>query len=43
MGDVPNTSSNTSKLESWIEYKPTTTIKTGIHKFINWYRTFYKI
>jgi UDP-glucuronate 4-epimerase len=43
MGDVPYTYSDSSKLESWIKYKPKTSIKIGVSKFINWYRNFYKI
>ena len=41
-GDVKETFSDTSALESWIEYKPRTDIKDGVDKFINWYREFYK-
>ena len=43
MGDVQYTSANTSKLENWINYKPKTTIKVGVEKFITWYRAFYQI
>ncbi len=43
MGDVPYTAANTSKLENWINYKPQTSIKVGIRKFITWYKTFYQI
>ena len=40
MGDVQYTSANTSKLENWINYKPKTSIKVGIEKFITWYKAF---
>ncbi len=42
-GDVKATSSNTSKLEKWINFKPNTSIKDGINKFVEWYKDFYKI
>ena len=42
-GDVPITSSDCMELESYIGYKPNTTIKEGIKKFINWYKKFYAI
>ena len=43
MGDVPSTSSDCSELESWIGYKPHTSIYNGVKKFIDWYREFYGI
>ena len=42
-GDVPTTSSDCSKLEEWVDYKPQTSIEFGIHNFVEWYRNFYKI
>tara|TARA_B100000212_G_scaffold332885_1_gene301643 strand:- start:612 stop:1625 length:1014 start_codon:yes stop_codon:yes gene_type:complete len=41
-GDVPITSSDSSSLEEWIDYKPNTSVKEGINRFIDWYRSFYK-
>jgi len=43
MGDVPSTSSNCSELESWIGFKPKTSVYDGVAKFIEWYREFYGI
>ena len=40
-GDVPATFSDCTKLESFINYKPDTSIENGIEKFISWYRKFY--
>ena len=40
-GDVAKTSANTDLLQDWIRYKPSTSIKYGIRKFIEWYRDFY--
>ena len=42
-GDVPATASNIKFLESWIDYKPSTSIKEGVEKFVSWYREFYKV
>ena len=39
--DVSQTSSDCLELESWIGYRPKTTIEEGIKRFITWYREFY--
>ena len=36
-GDVLSTAADTSALENWINFKPTTTIENGIHQFAEWY------
>ena len=41
-GDVTKTSSDTSLLEEWINFKPSTSIDEGIKNFINWYLSYYK-
>ena len=41
-GDVPATFSDCTSLESFINYKPNTSIEEGIGKFISWYRKFYR-
>ena len=41
-GDVISTQSDSSALESWIGFKPNTSIKEGVKNFINWYKSFYK-
>ena len=43
MGDVPSTSSDCSELESWIGYRPRTSVADGVRKFVGWYREFYGI
>ena len=40
-GDVPATFADCTKLESFINYKPNTSIEDGIRKFITWYKEFY--
>ena len=41
-GDVKATSANTELLEKWINYKPKTTVKEGIKKFVDWYKNYYE-
>ena len=41
LGDVPSTSSNCTELESWIGFKPQTSVYDGVAKFVDWYREFY--
>ena len=41
LGDVPATESDSNELESWINFKPNTSIKYGVKKFIKWYKDFY--
>jgi UDP-glucuronate 4-epimerase len=36
-GDVPATHADTSKLEQWVGYKPTTSLATGLGEFARWY------
>lgn len=42
-GDVPATSADTSALEEWIDFKPRTTVKTGVSNFVRWYREYYSV
>ena len=42
-GDVIETYSDTSEIESWIGFKPSTSIEKGIHEFVKWYKYFYNI
>ena len=42
IGDVLKTHSSIKKLKNFTGYKPKTNIKTGISKFIDWYRDYYK-
>ena len=42
-GDVASTSADTELLENWIGFKPRTSVKEGIKKFIDWYKDFYNI
>mgnify|MGYP006303875737 CR=1 FL=1 len=42
-GDVYKTYADVSELEKNIGYAPHTSLKNGIGKFVNWYKSFYKI
>jgi UDP-glucuronate 4-epimerase len=37
-GDVPATAADTSALEAWVGFRPTTPIETGVERFAAWYR-----
>jgi len=37
-GDVPATHADTSRLQDWVGYKPTTSLDTGLRRFARWYR-----
>ncbi len=41
-GDVEATAANTDLLESWVDFKPSTSIEVGIKKFAKWYLDYYK-
>ncbi len=41
MGDVPDTYADVEALVEDVNYKPETTIETGIENFVRWYRDFY--
>ncbi len=40
-GDVKDTFADNSKLEEWINFRPTTSIEDGIRKFVDWYKKYY--
>jgi UDP-glucuronate 4-epimerase len=42
-GDVPETYADIEKTKKMLGFNPKTSIKTGIKKFITWYRDYYKI
>ena len=42
-GDVPATSASTAELESWVGFNPNTSIADGVQRFVDWYKTFYRI
>ena len=42
-GDVPETYANIEKTKKMLGFNPKTSIRTGIRKFLNWYRDYNKI
>jgi UDP-glucuronate 4-epimerase len=36
-GDVPATSADTSELEAWVGFKPSTPVASGVQRFVAWY------
>lgn len=42
-GDVPVTYADTRELESTFEFKPNTDLRTGLRRFAEWYKVFYKV
>ena len=42
-GDVTDTSADTSHLEEWVNFKPNTSVRDGVRKFVDWYKDFYEI
>ena len=42
-GDVQATAANTDELNSWVDFKPTTNVNDGVIRFVDWYRSYYKV
>jgi UDP-glucuronate 4-epimerase len=42
-GDVPETIADVSRLEAAVGFKPATPIEVGIGRFVEWYRSYYKV
>lgn len=42
-GDVPGTYADVSELTSAVGYRPTTPVKLGVAKFVEWYLSFYNV
>ncbi len=40
-GDVKVTSADTSELNQWVNFKPNTSIKEGVKRFVDWYKSYY--
>jgi len=41
-GDVPDTFANVDDLVRAFDYKPATTVKAGVEKFVEWFNTYYR-
>ncbi|WP_413441953.1 NAD-dependent epimerase [Synechococcus sp. MIT S1220] len=42
-GDVVATAADTTALEAWVGFRPSTTIETGVASFAQWYRSYYSL
>jgi UDP-glucuronate 4-epimerase len=42
-GDVLSTAADVSELDSAIGFKPSTPIDTGVRRFVDWYREYYRV
>ena len=42
-GDVPATYADVDALRDWVGFTPATDIRTGIERFVRWYRGYYKV
>ena len=40
-GDVAATNADTSRLYDWVGFKPDTSVKEGVARFVDWYSTYY--
>lgn len=43
LGDVPATSANTDELNNWVGFKPNMPVRQGVARFLDWYRSYYKV
>jgi UDP-glucuronate 4-epimerase len=42
-GDVPATYADVDALDEWVGFKPATEIASGVGRFVDWYRGYYKV
>jgi UDP-glucuronate 4-epimerase len=42
-GDVPDTYADVSELERAVGYRPATTVREGVGRFVEWYREYYGV
>jgi len=42
-GDVPATHADVEELAAWTNFRPATPVTQGIHRFVAWYRDYYKV
>jgi UDP-glucuronate 4-epimerase len=42
-GDVPATYADVDALQAWVGFAPATDIRTGIGRFVAWYREYYRV
>ncbi|MFD1217362.1 MULTISPECIES: NAD-dependent epimerase [Microbulbifer] len=42
-GDIPDTHADTALLQEAVNYRPGTSVKDGVGKFVQWYRAYYRV
>jgi len=42
-GDVPATHADTAELTRWVEFSPSTPVREGVRRFVQWYRKYYGV
>ena len=42
-GDIPDTHADTGKLEQAVDYRPDTSVREGVQRFVDWYRDYYSV
>jgi UDP-glucuronate 4-epimerase len=42
-GDVPETVADVSRLQAAVGFKPGTPVESGIERFVEWYRSYYRV
>jgi len=42
-GDVPDTYADVADLVEQLDYKPDTSVETGVSRFVDWYKTYFGI
>ncbi len=42
-GDVPATYADVDALRDWVGFTPATDVRTGVQRFVAWYRDYYKV
>nr|WP_312989331.1 NAD-dependent epimerase [Comamonas koreensis] len=42
-GDMHSTSADTRALQAWVQFVPSFTVTDGIQRFVDWYRSFYRV
>ena len=42
-GDVPATEASVDELRNWVNFAPNTSVRTGVARFVAWYRDYYQL
>jgi UDP-glucuronate 4-epimerase len=42
-GDVPDTSADVQALVDAVGYRPNTPVEVGVKRFVEWYRSYYRV